>query len=97
MAPECIMISHPYGRPMSPAEPIASLQATGRTSGAGSQLTPTPEESHQAWRFQLGNLQECICELLIKNQQLRMALRELKATLSDDVDGYGVWKNSPGR
>jgi hypothetical protein len=91
------MISLPYGRPMSPAEPIASLQATGRTSGAGSQLNPIPEESHQAWQFQLWSLQECICELLIKNQQLRMALRELKATLSDDVDGYGVRKNSPGR
>ena len=91
------MISPSYGRPMSPAESIASLQATGRTSGAGSQLNPTPEESHQAWQFRLGNLQECICELLIKNQQLRMALRELKATLSEDVDGYGVRKNSPGR
>jgi len=82
---------------MSSAEPIASLQATGRTSGAGSQLNPTLEESHQAWQLQLGNLQECICELLIKKQQLRMALRELKATLSVDGDGYGFWKNSPGR
>src|SRR5258708_31670258 len=97
MAPECIMISPPYGIPMSPAESIASLQAPGRTSGAGSQLNPTPEESHQAWQFQLGNLQECICELLIKNQQLRMALRELKATLSEDVDGSGVRENSPWR
>jgi hypothetical protein len=78
-------------------ESIASLQATGITSGAGSQLNPTPEESRQAWQFRLENLQECICELLIKNQQLRMALRELKATLSEDVDGYGVRKNSPGR
>jgi hypothetical protein len=91
------MISQPYGRPMSPAEPIASLQSTGRTSGAGSQLNPTPEESHQACQCRLGNLQECICELLIKNQQLRMALRELKARLSEDVDGSGVRKNSPWR
>jgi len=91
------MISPPYRRPMSPAESIASLQATGRTSGDGSQFNPTSEESHQAWQFRLGNLQECICELLIKNQQLRMALKELKATLSEDVDGYGVRKNSHGR
>src|SRR5689334_6685204 len=97
MAPECNMISLPYGRPMSSAEPIVSLQATGRTSGAGSQLNPTPEESHQAWQCQLGNLQQCICELLIKNQQLRMALRELKATLSEDVNGCGFQTNSPGR
>jgi hypothetical protein len=90
MAPEYIMISLPYGIPMSPAEPIASLQAAGRTSGAGSQLNPTPEESQQAWQCRLGNLQEFICELLIKNQQLRMALRELKATLSEDVDGCGA-------
>ena len=86
------MISPQYGRPMSPTESIASLQATGRTSGADSQLNPTPVESHQAWQFQLGSLQECICELLIKNQQLRVALKELKATLSEDVDGYGVQK-----
>ena len=91
------MISLPYGRPMSSAEPIAPLQAPGRTSGSGSQLNPTPEESYQAWQFQLWSLQECICELLIKNQQLRMALRELKSTLSEGVDSDGVRKSSPGR
>lgn len=31
-----------------------------------------PEE----WRVRLRNLEGCICELLIKNERLRMALRE---------------------
>jgi hypothetical protein len=40
------------------------------------QATDDPQRERQA---QLRGLQECVCELLIKNQQLRMALREQTA------------------
>jgi hypothetical protein len=32
------------------------------------------EEPDREWNARLRHLQECVCELLIKNQQLRMAL-----------------------
>lgn len=36
-------------------------------------------DTRQEWQDQLTSLQQWVCELLIKNQQLRMALMEMKA------------------
>ena len=36
------------------------------------QFEPPDWEQEEEWRQRLRSLQECICELLIKNQQLRM-------------------------
>jgi hypothetical protein len=33
-----------------------------------------PGQEREDWRRSLHNLQECICELLIRNQELRMSL-----------------------
>ena len=35
------------------------------------------EEQEEGWRHRVHNLQECICDLLIRNQELRMSLLEL--------------------
>lgn len=37
------------------------------------------DNPRQEWQDQLTSLQQWVCELLIKNQQLRMALMEMKA------------------
>jgi hypothetical protein len=42
------------------------------------------------WQIRLRGLQECICELLIKNQQLRMTLIEMKTREPGDRDGRKV-------
>jgi len=41
----------------------------------------------EEWQARLQGLQEWICELLIKNQQLRMALMEMKARGPGDDNG----------
>ena len=35
------------------------------------------EEQEEDWRHRLHNLQDCICDLLIRNQELRMSLLDL--------------------
>ena len=42
------------------------------------------------WQIRLRGLQECICELLTKNQQLRMTLIEMKAREPGERDGRKV-------
>jgi hypothetical protein len=42
---------------------------------------------HEGWQANLASLQEWICELLIKNQQLRMTLMEMKTTEMREVGG----------
>ena len=37
------------------------------------------DNPRQEWQDELRSLQQWVCELLIKNQQLRMALMEMKA------------------
>jgi hypothetical protein len=45
------------------------------------------EDSLEEWQNRLRSLQLLICELLVKNQQLRWALREMKELeLRDDED-----------
>lgn len=45
-------------------------------------MTGPGDDTHARLR----NLQEWICELLVQNQQLRMALMEMKAGRAADVD-----------
>ena len=52
--------------------------ATARNS-AEEILHQAVDDTHKAWQAQIWSLQQYICELLIKNQQLRMALTEINA------------------
>jgi hypothetical protein len=36
------------------------------------------EDSHEEWRSRIRSMQQLICELLVKNQQLRWTLMEMK-------------------
>jgi len=49
--------------------------ASSPDSSSGAPVERLPDD----WSLQLRNLQEWICELLIKNQQLRMALMEARS------------------
>ena len=40
----------------------------------GTQCEEPGQEREEDWRRSLRSLQECICELLIRNQELRMSL-----------------------
>jgi hypothetical protein len=36
------------------------------------------EDSHEEWQSRIRGMQQLVCELLVKNQQLRWALMEMK-------------------
>ncbi len=72
-------------RPLSHAAPIVPMPRARVTASAGSRVELPIEEVQQEWQTRLLGLQELICELLIKNQRLRVAL--LEATSSAQTEG----------
>lgn len=67
------------------------LQADPLLSIPGPMITGYPselsiEDLHEEWQCRLRSLQEWICQLLIKNQQLRMALMEAQAKKTREPD-----------
>ena len=59
------------------APPQACAISTQRQTDAGESRIRCEEpgqEREEDWRRSLHSLQKCICELLIKNQELRMSL-----------------------
>jgi hypothetical protein len=50
-------------------------------------------ELEEEWQARLCNLQACLRELLLKNQQLRMALMEIKARVPEDDNGRNLSPN----
>jgi hypothetical protein len=58
----------------SPHGGVESVQSTTSVSAAGWQQQRWPQEQERAWEARLRDLQQCICELLIKNQKLRDSL-----------------------
>ena len=62
--------------------PVPRLQRSTNTSVAGSRFEQPNQQLEEEWQDRLRSLQRWICELLIKNQQLRMSL-EL-ATAADE-------------
>ena len=46
-----------------------------------------PGDQREDWRQRLHNLQECICELLIRNQELRMSLLD-SGRLTNECDEF---------
>jgi hypothetical protein len=56
--------------------------------GTLSELLATGQ--HEDWQTSFRGLQQWICELLIKNQQLRMALMDMKSREQEGADGRGA-------
>lgn len=55
----------------SPLGSVESVQSMRSESAAGWQQQKWRQEQERAWEVHLRDLQQCICELLIKNQKLR--------------------------
>ena len=74
--------------PFSQADAIASIRC--RVSNGGFVSEAPIADPQEDWEIRLRSLQDWICELLIKNQQLRMALMEAKAKgPKDSVESSG--------
>jgi hypothetical protein len=58
--------------PVNPAKHNAAAVPLGRASNLAA------EAFHDEWEGQVQSLRQLICELLVKNQQLRWALMEMK-------------------
>ena len=60
---------------LSPHRPTAPLRHSARPMRPSRERNQEPgQEREEDWRRSLHSLQECICELLIRNQELRMLL-----------------------
>lgn len=55
----------------SPPRNIERAESLISTSAAGWQKQKWYQQQERQWEGRLNDLQQCICELLIKNQQLR--------------------------
>jgi hypothetical protein len=58
---------------------MAAVQGRMTTPSAGFLEDAPIPDLQEEWEIRFRSLQERICELLIKNQQLRMELREIKS------------------
>jgi hypothetical protein len=91
---ETNMTGPPGGGPPPHAASIAAVQRPGTIASVGSPVSVvappewTMEGLPEEWQVRFRSLREWICQLLIKNQQLRMALMEMKAREPED-DGSG--------
>jgi hypothetical protein len=61
-----------------------ALEAYGVEDSTDPLLGLSEEVLPERWRTRLQGLQDWICELLIKNQQLRVALMEMQAREPED-------------
>jgi hypothetical protein len=68
----------PPGIPSSQDPPISSVRRAAVTVLPGSVSRSATEDSGEEWQSRLRSLERWICELLVKNQQLRWALMEMK-------------------
>lgn len=60
---------------------VSNLVAEGSTKKLEIGMFNPSYDSPEEWQSRLRSLQQWICELLIKNQQLRLALIEMKERL----------------
>jgi len=88
------MTGPPGGGPSPRAASVAAVQRPGTIVSVDSPVSAvappewTMEGLPEEWQVRFRSLREWICQLLIKNQQLRMALMEMKAREPED-DGSG--------
>jgi hypothetical protein len=57
---------------------LGSMQSLMTTSATAWQLQKWRQDQEREWESHLRSLQQCICELLIKNQKLRDSLTSAK-------------------
>jgi hypothetical protein len=74
------MISPNHGQPSLLDNSTAPMQPVAETNSVRIAKNTERETAQDALRIRLWSLQQWTCELLIKNQQLRMALSEVKET-----------------
>jgi hypothetical protein len=55
------------------------MQQPVAADSVGFPIDAEQQGAQDVWQIRLCSLQQWVCELLIKNQQLRMALTEVKA------------------
>jgi hypothetical protein len=72
------------------ARPITPSQRPGMTVSVGVRSEPPMDEPLDEWEIRLLGLQELICELLIKNQRLRAALREATSASPTESQAHAV-------
>ena len=66
-----------------PFSPVVSEAAGGHSEAHNSSVHAWDQFVEKHWQEKLQCLQEWICELLIKNQQLRMTLMEMQTRESE--------------
>lgn len=70
----------------SSSHSIVAAQHLFRASGIEVKWEQASEKREEEWQERFRALQDCICELLVKNQQLRTALESATANLSNKKD-----------
>ena len=84
------MIVPQPGNPFTQGHSTPPIQDAMITPQGSCQAESPVEGLQDDWRIRLRNLQEWICELLIKNQQLRMALIDTEARALEYDDGQDL-------
>jgi hypothetical protein len=84
------MTTLPPGIPVSQDAPANSVKRTAVAISVDRVSNIAPEDSHEVWQSRLQSLQQCICELLIKNQQLRCAFMETREREPRETEGPNV-------
>lgn len=64
---------------------LGSMQTLTSTSAASWQQQKWRQEQEKEWESHLRSLQQCICELLIKNQKLRESLTSAKNLRREEI------------
>jgi hypothetical protein len=72
------MTTLPPGIPFSQDAPVNSAKHATVTVPVDRVRNPAAEDSQEEWQTRLRSLEQWICELLIKNQQLRWALMDME-------------------
>jgi hypothetical protein len=84
------MTTLPPGIPFSQDARVNSVKRTAVAFPVDRVSNLAREDSPEEWQSWLLSLQQRICELLIKNQQLRWALMEMKKLEPGETEGRKV-------
>ena len=71
----------------SQSAPANSVKRNAAAVPLGRVSNIAAEASHDDWERQIQSLRQLICDLLVKNQQLRWALMEMKEHELSDKEG----------
>jgi hypothetical protein len=84
------MTTLPPGIPFPQDAPVNLVNRVEVAVPAGRVSNFATEDSPEEWQSRLRSLQQWICELLIKNQQLRSAIMEMKELEPRENGGRNV-------